>query len=161
MADLRVTLPDKDVSWGVELLPTEAPEICAAVYDALPLETALVHGKFSGEEVYAPVEEEALLDLPKENLAHDVATGDVGYWYSHRDDGRFVRDRSEFGELVFVYGRRARLRMGADNPVAVDVIGQVSESVDAFTAAAARRQYEGTTRLRVERGASGLELPLE
>jgi hypothetical protein len=151
MTDLRVTLSDEGVSWRVELLEGEAPELCAAVLAALPLETELVHGKFSGEEVYAPTEDEALLDLPKENLAYDVAAGDVGYWYSHRDDGRFVRDRAAFGELVFIYGRHARPRMGADDPVAIDVIGRVSGNVETFADAAARRQYEGTTPVRVER----------
>lgn len=151
MADLRVTLPAEDVSWPVDLLESEAPDLCAAIREALPLETELVHGKFSGEEVYAPTDREALRDLPKENLTYDVAAGDVGYWDSHRDDGAVVRNRGAFGELVFVYGRQARPRMGADHPVAVDLIGRVSGNVEGFEAAAARRQYEGTTTVRVER----------
>jgi hypothetical protein len=150
---LHVALPTEDVAWTVELLESEAPRICAAVCDALPLETGLVHGKFSGDEVYAPTEDAALCDLPKENLAYDVAAGDVGYWYSHRDDGAFVRDRPEFGELVFIYGRQARPRMGADHPVAIDVIGRVEDDFEAFATAAARRQHEGSTPVRVEREA--------
>jgi hypothetical protein len=149
MADLRVTLPADDISWTVDLFESKAPELCGAIREALPLETELVHGKFSGEEVYAPTDREAFRDLPKENLTYDVAAGDVGYWDSHRDDGAVVRDRAGFGELVFIYGRQARPRMGADHPVAIDLIGRVRGNLDAFEAAAARRQHDGSTTVRV------------
>jgi hypothetical protein len=150
MADLRVTLPAEAVTWTVDLFDGEAPGLCTAVRDALPLETDLVHGKFSGEEVYAPTERAAFADLPKENLTRDVAPGDVAYWHSHRDDGEYVRDRAAFGELLFIYGRQARPRMGGDHPVAVDLIGTVTGNTEAFTAAAARRQRAGSTPIRVD-----------
>lgn len=68
---MRVTIPERQLSWLVELNETETAMM---VYDALPKESTV---EVWGEEIYFPI------GVPKSerDAMHEfVAPGDVGYW---------------------------------------------------------------------------------
>ena len=50
---VRLTFPATGESVIAELLDDEAPHVCALVWKMLPVETKVIHGMYSGFEVFA------------------------------------------------------------------------------------------------------------
>jgi hypothetical protein len=72
---LKVTIGD---AVGIaDLLEDAAPKTAAAVWDALPLDGAINHANFSGEEASFPCYP---LMYEKENQLFDCEHGDLGYF---------------------------------------------------------------------------------
>jgi hypothetical protein len=59
----------------VELLWGEAPQICQALWDSLPLESTAHHAKLCNHEYMAQLR----LEAPAENF-QEVRIGDLGWW---------------------------------------------------------------------------------
>jgi hypothetical protein len=59
----------------VRLLWDEAPRICQALWESLPLESTAHHAKLCNHEYMAQL----LLDAPAENMG-PVHVGDLGWW---------------------------------------------------------------------------------
>ena len=56
---IKLTFVSSGESVQAELLDDEAPNVCAHVWSILPVETKVIHGMYSGLEVFA------MLDNPK------------------------------------------------------------------------------------------------
>ncbi|MSU66939.1 MAG: DUF3830 family protein [Opitutus sp.] len=54
---VRLTFPATGVSLLAELLDDEAPNVCELVWKMLPVETKVIHGMYSGFEVFALVDQ--------------------------------------------------------------------------------------------------------
>ncbi|MCS7253286.1 MAG: cyclophilin-like fold protein [Armatimonadota bacterium] len=68
---IRVAIPEKQLSWLIELNETETAE---RVYEALPKESSV---EVWGEEIYFPIG----VTKGEGDITHEfVAPGDVGYW---------------------------------------------------------------------------------
>lgn len=59
----------------VRLLWDEAPKICQALWDSLPLESTVHHAKLCNHELMVQL----LLEAPAENFG-EVQVGDLGWW---------------------------------------------------------------------------------
>lgn len=59
----------------IRLLWEEAPRICQALWESLPLESTAHHAKICNHEYMAQL----LLDAPAENFG-EVQVGDLGWW---------------------------------------------------------------------------------
>lgn len=83
-----------------ELLDDDAPDICNAFYDALPIQGFCVHAKFAGEEL--------IMMLPffagAQNEILDVVPGDIGYYPGRQTACMFYGDTEPFGH-VSVFAR--------------------------------------------------------
>ncbi len=142
-------IPEHDVSATADLLATEAPGTCALVWDRLPLEGRLVHGMYSGPELFI-----VLPDGPPvapENQVQRALPGEVGYW--HNEGGTHASAPEEVAELVFVYDRGASIKGsdGSDSWVNLFARIRMDEAED-FLALCRRYRTEGPWTLRVERG---------
>jgi len=84
-----------------ELLDDEAPATAAHVWDRLPIEAPLVHGQFSGAEVFVLVDDPAR--LPAENLVQLPLPGELLYFYEGTESataGRGPVEAFDFGDVL-------------------------------------------------------------
>jgi len=82
----EVTLEIDDTTFSAELLPDEAPESVAALRDLLPLESYLLHVRWSGHATWIQVEEGELLDVPRENHTVYPSRGDILLYPGYRNE---------------------------------------------------------------------------
>src|SRR5437763_16016182 len=62
-----------------EMLDDEAPNVCDYVWSRLPIETKVVHGMYSGLEVFAMIDKPE--PVPAENLVQLPPPGELLYIY--------------------------------------------------------------------------------
>src|SRR5947199_10599179 len=82
---LRLTFVATGASVVAELLDDEAPEVCRVVWDLLPVEGRVLHGMYSGAEVFLlldqpvpqPPENLCQLPLPGEGLLFSDTSSSV------------------------------------------------------------------------------------
>jgi hypothetical protein len=143
-------VPDFDVSVVADLLETEAPATCELVWERLPVEGRLVHGMYSGPELFI-----VLPDFPAvrlENQVQRAIPGDVGYW--HNEGGVHASAPDEVAELVFVYDRGVSIKGSDGSDSWVNLFARMRlQEADEFFAVCKRFRTEGTSwTLQVERG---------
>lgn len=132
----------------IALLDDEAPRTADAIWESLPIEGSIVNGKFSGEEVFAELDE-ALHEIDPENWEFSAQPRDVGYWYSYWEEGTHERGNSPLAELVAVYGRQIRIRKGPDRPSPINLFGRITDGFEAFAEVAGHTQREGEKEIRL------------
>jgi hypothetical protein len=129
-----------------ELLEEQAPRICRAFQDCLPLESFATHAKFAGDELIVMVPFLA----ESENEVGSVAPGDIGYYPSRQTLCLFYGDITPFASVALF----ARV-VPADRPAA----RAAGQEVLAAGAAPARITAGPRVRLRMEgrpaRGGNG------
>jgi hypothetical protein len=134
-----------------ELLEDAAPATCELIWARLPVEARLVHGMYSGPELFIFLE--GFPAVRAENQVSRALPGDVGYW--HMDGGLYASEPDELAELVFVYDRGVEIK-GADGQQSwVNLFARfrADESAE-FLAVSKRSRREGPWTLRIERGRS-------
>jgi hypothetical protein len=143
-----LSIPEQNVSVAADLLEEAAPKTCALIWDALPIEGALIHGMYSGPELFVVLP--GFPALPAENQVQRALPGDVGYW--HLEAGLHAAAPNEVAELVFVYDRGVSIKGtdGSDSWVNLFARIRVDEAAE-FFAVCKRRRREGPWTLRVER----------
>jgi hypothetical protein len=140
---------EHDVSAVADLLDEQAPETCALIWDALPVEGGLVHGMFSGPELFVVLP--GFPAVTAQNQVCRALPGDVGYW--HLEGGLHASAPDEVAELVFVYDRGVEIKGSDGQPSWVNLFAQIRlAEADDFLAVCKRYRTEGPWTLRVERG---------
>jgi hypothetical protein len=148
---LRLTYPATGESVLAELLDDEAPNVAKLVWDVLSIETKVIHGMYSGAEVFA------LLDDPKpappENQAQLPLPGELLYFYDA--SGNVTSARKAVAEICIVYGRGVVLRGPEGVPTHASLFARIPgdwkyDWVD-FAKACRRARWEGPQTLRIER----------
>jgi hypothetical protein len=117
-----------------ELLDDEAPRICEAIWDALPLDGQVTNVTWSGEMLRLWV------TIPEPPDAENVVT------LQHPGDILFVPG---WNGLRFVYGP-AQMR-GARGPHPVPRVGRLRGDLTEFVTLARRVEWEGARRMTVTR----------
>ncbi|MBI3471483.1 MAG: DUF3830 family protein [Candidatus Solibacter usitatus] len=148
---LRLTFVASGESAAAELLDEEAPEVCRMVWDLLPVEHSVIHGMYSGQEVFL------LLDNPQpappENLTQLPLPGEILYFYD--PGGNVTSARKPGGEICIVYGRGVTLRGPEGAPTYCSLFARIpgdwKYDWTAFAQACRRARWEGPQRLRIER----------
>src|SRR6266702_742847 len=87
---IRLTYVATGESVVAELLDDEAPEVCRLVWELLPVEGKVLHGMYSGAEVFLPLPGELL-------LFHDASSS-------------VANSKKPVSEICFVYNRGVVLR---------------------------------------------------
>jgi hypothetical protein len=73
-----------------ELLELEAPESVAALEELLPLETSLMHVRWSGFATWVNLEDTELPELPRENHTAYPSRGDVLVYPGFKNDSELL-----------------------------------------------------------------------
>jgi hypothetical protein len=138
-----------------EMLDDEAPETCRLVWQRLPLEHKVVHGQYSGAEVFI------LLDNPQpsvpENLAQIPLPGELLYFYDA--GGNVTSGPRAVSEICLVYGRGVVLRGPEGVPTYATLFARIpgdwKYDWTAFAQACRRARSDIPQRLRIERVEQG------
>ena len=147
---LRLTFVVTGESAVAEMLEDEAPAVCQHVWEILPIESKVIHGMYSGAEVFA------LLDNPKslpENLCQLPLPGELLYFYD--GSSNVANSKKPVAEIVLVYGRGVVLRGPEGVPTHCSLFARIPgdwkyDWVD-FSKACRRARWEGPHLLRIER----------
>jgi hypothetical protein len=143
------TIPERDVSVVADLLDELAPRTCQIVWDRLPVESRLVHGMYSGPELFIMLP--VFPGAGPENQVSRPLPGDVGYF--HQGPGLYATSPKEVAELVYVYDRGVAIQGAEGHDSFVNLFARLRlESADEFLAVSKRVRWEGPFTLRVERG---------
>ncbi len=147
---IRLTFIATGESVVAEMLDDEAPTVCRLMWDRLPLEGGLLHGQYSGAEVFmlladprpAPAENQAQLPLPGE------------IYYFSEPGGNVTSGAGLVAEICIVYGRGVVLRGPEGVPGHASLFARIPgdwkyDWVD-FAQACRRVRREGSQRLRIE-----------
>jgi hypothetical protein len=118
---LRLTLLESGLSAVAELLDDEAPATAAHVWERLPIEGPLIHGQFSGAEVFVLVDEP--VRLPAENLVQLPLPGELLYFYEGTESATGGTEPVE--EIAFIYGRGVTLREAEGVPTHLNLFARV------------------------------------
>jgi hypothetical protein len=133
------------------MLEDEAPGVCAHVWNLLPVEGKVVHGMYSGAEVFLMLERPE--PAARENLVQLPLPGELLYFYDESVGA--VGARKPVAELVLVYGRGVVLRAHEGVPTHCSLFGRIpgdwKYDWQEFALACRRARWEGPQTLRIER----------
>jgi hypothetical protein len=148
---IRLTYVNTGESVVAEMLDDEAPQVCEMVWSRLPVEHKLVHGMYSGLEVFAVLENPQ--PHPPENLCQLPLPGELLYFYD--DSSSVIPKKGPVAEIVLVYGRGVVLRGLEGVPTHCSLFARIpgdwKYDWTNFRDACRRVRMEGPQVLRIER----------
>ncbi|MGO1538488.1 MAG: DUF3830 family protein [Leucobacter sp.] len=161
---IRISLVKRGVTCRARLLDAEAPRTSAAVWDALPQESQVYHGKYARNEIYNLVPAFAPEEPGAENTTITPIPGDVCYFnfsatelgnpgYGYRE-GEGGDTSDTIIDLAVFYGRNNLLINGDVGWIPGNVFAYIEEGLDEFAAACQDLWMNGAAgeTLRFERG---------
>ncbi len=148
---IRLTYAATGESVIAEMLDDEAPAVCRLVWERLPFESGLLHGQYSGAEVFM------LLDNPQpapaENQSQLPLPGEI--YYFSETGGNVTSGKGPVAEICIVYGRGVILRGPEGVPAYASLFARIPGDWKydwlEFANACRRVRREGSQRLRIER----------
>jgi hypothetical protein len=148
---IHLTFVQTGESVIAELLDDEAPEVCRLVWDLLPIETRVVHGMYSGAEVFAILDDPQ--PCPLEALTQLPLPGEILYFYDASKN--VTNTRPAVAELCIVYNRGVVLRGPEGVPTHASLFARIPgdwkyDWTD-FRDACRKARWEGPQLLRIER----------
>lgn len=148
---IRLTFPDSGESVVADLLETEAPHVCEEVWKMLPVEKKMIHGMYSGPEVFMVLDRPQA--IPLENSVQLPLPGEILYFY---DPGTSAGGGNRaVSEICVVYGRGVSLKQHDAVPtfgcLFARIHGDWTRDWTDFSAACRRVRTEQTSRMRIER----------
>ncbi len=149
---IRLTYVATGESVVAELLDDEAPEVCRIVWDLLPVEGKVLHGMYSGAEVFLLVDQAA--PHPPENLCQLPLPGEVLLFTDASSS--VANAKKPVSEICFVYNRGVVLRGPEGVPTHCSLFARVpgdwKYDWPDSRAACRKARWEGPQVLRIERG---------
>ena len=148
---IRLTYVATGESVIAEMLDDEAPAVCQHVWDVLPVQTKVIHGMYSGAEVFALVDNPR--PAPPENLCQLPLPGEVLFFYD--GSSNVANSKKPVAEICVVYGRGVVLRGPEGVPTHCSLFARIPgdwkyDWID-FAKACRRARWEGPQELRIER----------
>jgi hypothetical protein len=148
---IRLTYKASGESVLAEMLDDEAPNVCEYVWSKLPIETKVIHGMYSGLEVFA------MIDRPEpaaeENMVQLPLPGELLYFYDPSTGA--VGSKKPVGEVVLAYGRGVVLRAHEGVPTHCALFARIPGDWKydwaAFAQECRKARWEGPQVLRIER----------
>ena len=146
MTRVKITLGD--VEAFAELDEQDAPKTTKWLKAMLPIEQQAIHSMENGREVYV------VLDAPdrvaEENQTIYQTVGDLIVYYKpaifvEPEWPKHVRDLLVIG---FIYERDSAVR-GVDGALATNLVGRITEGIDALAREAPRMRREGMGKMRI------------
>ena len=144
----RVKITVGGVDAFAELDERDAPETANWLKRMLPIEGPAIHSMENGREVYVVLD--APDRVPEENQTIYQTVGDVCVYYKpaifvEPEWPRHIRDVLVIG---FIYERDSAVR-GIDGPLATNLVGRITEGIDALAQEAPRMRREGFGTMRI------------
>jgi hypothetical protein len=148
---IRLTYVNTKESVLAELLDDEAPGVAELVWNLLPVETKVIHGMYSGAEVFAMLENPK--PCPHENLVQLPLPGELLYFFDQNVGA--AGGRKPVAEIVVVYGRGVVLRAHEGVPTHCHLFARIpgdwKYDWQPFALACRKARWEGPQLLRIER----------
>ena len=148
---IRLSYPELNVSVVAEMLEDEAPTVCQIVWDMLPIEKRVLHGMYSGAEVFALLDK--AVQHPPENLCQLPLPGELLYFYDGMSS--VANSKKAIAELCVVYNRGVVLRGPEGVPTHCSLFARIpgdwKYDWTAFRDACRKSRWEGPQLMRVER----------
>ncbi len=82
----KLVIEVADYTFTAELLEDEAPESIAAMREFLPLETTLMHVRWSGIATWINIDEIELPEIPRENHTVYPSVGDILFYPGYKNE---------------------------------------------------------------------------
>lgn len=148
---IRLTYVELGVSVLADMLDDEAPGVCRIVWDMLPIEKKVLHGMYSGAEVFAMVDNP--VQHPPENICQLPLPGELLYFY----DGSHsvANSKKPIAEVCVVYNRGVVLRGPEGVPTYCSLFARIPGDWKhdwlEFREACRKVRLEGPKVLRIER----------
>jgi hypothetical protein len=148
---IRLTYVNTGESVVAEMLDDEAPQVCEYVWSILPVEHKVIHGMYSGLEVFALLDKAK--ELPPENFCQLPLPGELLYFF----DGStgVIPKKGPVSEIVITYGRGVVLRGLEGVPTHCSLFARIPGDWKydwvPFRDACKRARWEGPQLLRIER----------
>ena len=148
---LKLTFKHKNISVVAEMLEDEAPVTCELIWNMLPIQNNLIHGRYSGSEVFLLVDPPKIFD--EENKTQLPLPGELLFWY---DRGTAVTSSSRpVAEVIFIFDRGVTLRSAEGVPTHANLFGRIAgdwkhDWLD-FRNACAEIRLKGTEQLLIEK----------
>lgn len=138
---VALIIPEYDVRTEIDLDLAAAPHSCEEIWQHLPVETTLMHGRYSGPEMFTQVGGKEWHWIPRrENPTEHPIPGDLVLYA-----GPPPRM-----QINYFYGRGA-IPYGTPNPEVGNLVGRSVGDFSAFAEGCWRIGYEGWKTLIVER----------
>jgi len=148
---MRLTYVASGESILAEMLDDEAPNVCEHVWGRLPIETKVIHGMYSGLEVFAMVDNPE--PVPSENMVQLPLPGELLYFYDPSTGA--VGAKKPVAEIVLVYGRGVVLRAHEGVPTQCALFARIPGDWKYdwinFSKECRKARWEGPQVLRFER----------
>lgn len=120
---IRLTIVETGESVVADLLDDEAPRTADHVWSVLPIESQLIHGQFSGAEVFVLVE--PAVQLPPENLVQLPLPGELLYFYEGTESATSGPGAVPVSEIAFIYNRGVTLKQAEGVPTHLSLFARV------------------------------------
>jgi hypothetical protein len=148
---IRLTYINTGESVLAEMLDDEAPQVCQHVWERLPVESKVIHGMYSGAEVFALLPNPA--PAPPENLCQLPLPGELLYFFD--GSSNVANSKKPVAEICVVYGRGVVLRGPEGVPTHCSLFARIpgdwKYDWTPFAQACRRARWEGPQVLRIER----------
>ena len=148
---IRLSFVETGESVIADMLEEDAPRTCQLVWDMLPVQHELIHGRYSGMEAFVLLDE--FKPAPDEERTQLPLPGEILYW---SDPGTAVTcgGRAD-AEILLAFGRGVTIRGAEGIPSFGNLFARIPgdwkyDWVD-FAQACGRIRMQGTTAIRIER----------
>ena len=147
MTRFKITLGDVE-AFG-ELDELNAPETTRWLRDVLPLQGLAIHSMENGREVYLVLDEAQR--VPDENQTIYQTVGDVLVYFKPAIfvEPEWPRSTRDFLVVSFIYERDSAVR-GISTALATNVVGTITDGIDALAREAPRMRREGMGQMKIE-----------
>ena len=148
---IRLTYVATGESVIADMLDAEAPAVCDYVWSILPVEHKVLHGMYSGAEVFAMVDQPK--HLPPENLCQLPLPGEILWFFDGMSS--VANSKKPISEICVVYNRGVVLRGPEGVPTHCSLFARIpgdwKHDWTHFRDACRRVRLEGPQVLRIER----------
>jgi hypothetical protein len=146
MTRVKITLGSAEAF--AQLDEKDAPKATKWLKEMLPIEGQAVHSMENGREVYIVLD--APYSIEEENQTIYQTVGDLIVYYKPAifvkpEWPRHIRD---FLVIGFIYERDSAIR-GMSGPLATNLVGKITEGMDALAHEAPRMRREGFGKMRI------------
>lgn len=147
MSRVRISLGG--VEAFAELDEANAPETTRWLKKLLPIEDRAIHSMENGREVYLVIE--GSHQVPDENQTIYQTVGDLLVYYKPAIfvEPEWPESIRDFLVVSFIYERDSAVR-GISTALATNVVGTITEGLEALAHEAPRMRREGMGRLSIE-----------
>ena len=146
MTRVKITLGGAEAF--AQLHEKDAPKSTKWLTEMLPIEQQAIHSMENGREVYVVLD--AAPHIEEENQTIYQTVGDLIVYYKPAIfvKAQWPRHIRDFLVIGFIYERDSAVR-GMSGPLATNLVGKITDGIDALAREAPRMRREGFGKMRI------------